>query len=229
MLQKKRIGWTKILTNGASSLVTPIFYSTHEGLPNGRGHLEIVQFVSSDVLKIINNFMRCKYQIAPSDHLSFRFEYHRKFSKRIMPIWVRWLFWMLLLFFTFLAVFWITRDVIRSIVLVFVYQIVALIFTGIYNSVYRRLVARYIADIPNSDQWLTEIIDDRLVTENLGLIFSFPLSSLSDVYEEGQFIYFDFSSLGVTRIPFSAFESVSERNAFISQVESRKVPSRSSS
>lgn len=90
---------------------------------------------------------------------------------------------------------------------------------------HRKMAARYIASLSDSDKWTSEVVDQRFVTENRGLIYSFPLSELSRIYERDEFLYLDFSSLGRARIPFSAFQTSDERFQFTRLLDTKKVES----
>ena len=70
----------------------------------------------------------------------------------------------------------------------------------------------------------SEIDGESFSTENRGLRYTFPLSALSRVYEERDYVYLDFTALGRARLPFSAFGSVSDRLQFARTLQEKTSP-----
>ncbi len=88
-----------------------------------------------------------------------------------------------------------------------------LIFVNV--KVNERLLARFLAALPEAEIWNFEIGDDYFTEENRGMRLSFPYTPLPHIFEEKENVQIEFPNLGKARIPFQAFVSPEERSRFI--------------
>ena len=78
--------------------------------------------------------------------------------------------------------------------------------------------------LPGSEDWTIEVTDGYLVTESRGTRISFALSGLTRVFEEKEYVYFDFEDRGRARIPLTAFPSAEERGTFVASFSTEEQP-----
>ena len=78
-----------------------------------------------------------------------------------------------------------------------------------------RLLARFLAALPDGEIWSYEIGADYFTAENRGMRLSFPYTPLPHIFEVKENVQIDFPDLGKARIPFRAFASPEERSRFI--------------
>jgi hypothetical protein len=166
--------------------------------------------------------MRLTYRIPAQDSISFQTEFIRDLGKKIMPAWIRESLGLVFLGANFAVALWLSAAVDRAIALTCLVWLIHWSWQKGFAFVHRKMAARYISTLSGSDTWTSEVVDHRFVTENRGLIYSFPLSELSHIYEKDEYLYLDFSSLGRARIPFSAFQSSDERFQFSRMLDSKK-------
>jgi len=165
--------------------------------------------------------MRFTYKIPAEEGLSFQTEYAGGIRKKIMPWWIRKLFGLVFIGANFLVVYWLTHTVELALALTCLALLIQWSWQKGFAFIYRKMAARYIASLPDSGTWTCEVTDNQLVTGSRGLYYTFPLSKVSHIYEKREYLYIEFSTLGCAWMPFSAFNSVSERCEFIRMLESK--------
>jgi len=166
--------------------------------------------------------MRFTYKIPPEDSVSFQTEYAGNLRKNIMPRWMARLPGLVFISAIFLVFVWFIDAVDNALALTFLVWLILWSCEKGSFFIYRKMAARYIASLPDSETWTCEVTDDQFVTGSRGLYYTFPLSKISRIYEKKEFLYIEFSTLGLARMPFGAFQSDSERCEFIRMLESKK-------
>ena len=168
--------------------------------------------------------MQYSYRIPASEAVSFQESFHLDLAKKIMPRWLRELFGTVFLAAMFLANLWITRVPDRAIFLTLVVWSMYWLWQKAFADIRRKRAARYMASLPGSEDWTSEVTDGYLVTESSGTRISLALSGLTRVFEEKEYVYFDFEDRGRARIPFTAFPSARDRADFIASFATSEQP-----
>lgn len=170
--------------------------------------------------------MRLTYKIPAGEAVSFQIEFVRDQGKKIMPGWIHHSLALVFWGANFLLALWLTATVDHAIALICLLWLIYLLWHKGFAFVHRKMASRYIASLPDSELWTSEVVGDKFVTGSRGLTYSFPLSELSHIYEQGEYLYLEFPDIGRARIPFNAFQSPSERCEFVQMLESKKAPAK---
>jgi len=91
-----------------------------------------------------------------------------------------------------------------------------------YKTSVRRRIAKYVATEmkgPWPRTTVIEITGGKLISLTAGASTTYPLADLTSVSEDTHFIELSFTAKGLCLIPFRAFDSTDEKNAFLSAVE----------
>ena len=168
--------------------------------------------------------MRFTYKIPVEEGISFQTEYAGSMRQKIMPRWIRELLGLVFIGANFLVIFWLTRTAELAFALTCLVWLIHWSWQKGFAFVFRKMTARYIASLPDAGIWTCEVTDNQLVTGSRGLYYTFPLSKISHIYEKEEYLYIEFATLGLAWMPFSAFQSVSERCEFIRMLESKQLP-----
>lgn len=169
--------------------------------------------------------MRLTYRIPPHESVSYHLEFAREQGKKIVPRWMREALGIVFLGANFVIALWLTTSVDRALALTVLIWLVHWSWQKGAALVSRKMTIRYFGSLPGSDIWTSEVTDDRLVVGSRGVLYSFPLPELSRLHERDNYLYLEFSTLGRTRIPFSAFQSVSDRFEFVRILDLKRKPS----
>lgn len=166
--------------------------------------------------------MRYSYKIPASETIAFQASFQLDLAKKITPRWLRELFGTVFFVAIFLAALWITGVPDRAIFLTFLVWLIHWLWQRGFAYIRRKRAARYIASLPGSEDWASEVTDGYLVTESRGTRISFPLSGLTRVLEEKGYVYVDFEDRGRARIPFTAFPSAQDRENFVASLSTKE-------
>src|ERR1043165_233108 len=132
--------------------------------------------------------MRYTFKIPASKTVSFQTEFQRGIAQKIMPRWLREMLGAILLGAIFVVAFLVAGKLDQALLLTAWVCLVHWLWHKVVGLVRLRRAEHYIASLPASEDWSIETIDDCLVTENRGMRISFPLSGLTRVFEEKQFV-----------------------------------------
>ena len=168
--------------------------------------------------------MRYTYKTPSSETIAFQASFHLSLADKITPRWLLDLLGTGFLAAVFLATLWITDGPDRAIFLTLWVWFTHWLWQKGVGYVRRKRAVRYLASLPASEDWISEIIDGYLVTENRGTRISLPLSGLTRVFEEKEFVYLDFEDRGRARIPFNAFPSVQDRENLVATLSAQERP-----
>src|SRR5581483_11189600 len=108
-------------------------------------------------------------------------------ANKIMPRWIREVLSGVFAASVSCIAYLVTEDVERTIILVVAFFLVHLLWQKCFVFLRRKRTARYLESLPNSENWSCEIRDGLIVSENRGLTISFPLASLTRVFEADGF------------------------------------------
>jgi hypothetical protein len=164
------------------------------------------------------------YKIPLLETIAFQVSFHLGLADKITPRWLLELLGTGFLAAVFLATLWITDGADRAIFLTLWVWFTHWLWQKGVLYVRRKRAAHYLASLPASEDWISEITDGYLVTENRGTRISLPLSGLTRVFEEKGFVYLDFEDRGRARIPFTAFPSVQDRDSFVATLSAQERP-----
>ena len=167
--------------------------------------------------------MRYTYKISPEDNVSFQTEYAGNLRRQIVPRWIREVLALMFIGANFFVIVWFVDTAGLALALTFLVWLIHWSWQKGFFFVYRKMATRYFASLPDSESWTCEVTDNQLVTGNRGFFYIFPLLKISHIYEKQGFLYIEFSTLGLVRMPFSAFQSDNERCEFIRMLESKKL------
>ena len=166
--------------------------------------------------------MRYSYKIPTSETIAFQANFQLDLAKKITPRWLRELFGTVFFVAIFLAALWLTEAPDRAILLTFLVWLIHWLWQRGFAYIRRKRAVRYMESLPGFEDWTSEVSDGYLVTESRGTRISFALSGLSRVFEEKEYVYFDFEDRGRARIPFTASPSAQDRANFIASFSTKE-------
>ena len=167
--------------------------------------------------------MRLSYTIPAEASLAFHRSFVRDIRRKVLPGWVDQAATLAIVAATFVISVWLSTALERAVAIWLLFWIILVIGVKGMEALHRKLAVRYIKSLPNSELWTAEVGEGRFSVESRGLRYSFPISSFTRVYEKDDCLCFEFSTLGVTRVHFTAFQTISERCEFARMVEEMKL------
>jgi hypothetical protein len=171
--------------------------------------------------------MHISFSSSVSDWVAFRTAYSKEIQSKILPGWIRVLLGVALWAIVAFVVYHIIYDVEQTLEIAMCVLITLWLWLKGVAFLNRKMMSRYFSSLPNAELCSCSLENGRFITENRGLIQSFPLSALSKISEYKDGVIFDFPDLGRARIPFSAFATKGERAEFILKVNELKTPNQS--
>ena len=162
------------------------------------------------------------YRIPVKERLAFENAFLKEFRARFLPAWFEKISGGILVVGLAAMTFWAVPQPDSAIAFMFFACVFAWLWQKAYDRSYRFFFGRYFATIPDSDAWVARVEEEYFVTEHRGLKIAFPFHALSRVYEEGDYVYLDFGSLGRARVPCRVFDSSEHRGTFVALLNSRK-------
>jgi hypothetical protein len=171
--------------------------------------------------------MQLSFKSPVADRVTFLTSYSKEINNRILPWWIRQLLGVALWVVIAVVTDQITQDGERTIKITMCFVAIIWLWQKGMAFLNRKMAARYFSALPDAELSSCLVKDGRFITENRGLIHSFPLVALSTIDEQSDALYFDFPTLGRVRIPVSAFASPSERAEFVRKVNELKIPNQS--
>jgi len=166
--------------------------------------------------------MRYSYKIPASETIAFQERFHLELAGKIIPRWLRELFGTVFLVAVFLATLLTTGAPDRAIFLTLLLWLIHWLWQKGFAYIRRKRATDYMQSLPGFEDWTGEAADGYLSTESRGTRISFRLSGLTRVFEEEEYLYFDFEDRGRVRIPFNAFPSAQTRGDFVASLSTNE-------
>jgi hypothetical protein len=154
------------------------------------------------------------YSITAKERMEFEQKFHAEFSRHWAPIrgycLIRTVFAIAIAVLFFVAIPEAEKALAALIAGFFIFWG----FEAANSKITSKYYLQFLESLADVEKCRTYLRDDFLFTENRGHLIGFPLSSVSKVFVDSRFMYIDFSNMGRTRIPLSAFPDENTRLEF---------------